>query len=70
MQCDRRINLTNFHSKTFLKFENVTKFDVKKKPLHLSFKKVTRNRNIQAKILKEQFYGLPTQLNVLINKCL
>ena len=48
----KRINLANLHSKSSLKFNSVSKLDVKKKILNLSFKKVTRKGDVPAKILK------------------
>ena len=47
-----RIKLTNFYSKSSLKFDSVREVDVKKENLNLSSKKATRKSNIPAKIPK------------------
>ena len=49
----QRIKLATFHSYSILKFSKITESEVRKEILNLSSKKITKNGNIPAKILKK-----------------
>ena len=66
----QRIQLANFHSKSSLKFNSISKLDVKKEILNLSSKKATRKGDIPAKILKNSINTYLSELTILINNCL
>ena len=66
----QRIKLANFHSKSSLKFNNVSELDVKKEILNLSSKKATKKGHIPAKILKSSINIYLSELRILINNCL
>ena len=54
--------MTNFHSKSNLKFNRVSKLDVKKEILNLSCKTATRKGDIPIKIIKNIYLSEPTLL--------
>ena len=58
--------MANFHSKSSLKFSNVSELDVKEEILNLSSKK----KDIPAKILKNSINAYLPELTLLSNKCL
>ena len=66
----QRIKLSNYHSKSSLKFNGVSELDVKKEILNLSSKKATRKGDILAKILKNGINTYLSKLTILINNCL
>ena len=66
----QRTKLTNFHSKSSLKFSSVSELDVKKEILNLPSKKATRKGDILAKILKNSINAYLSELTILIKNCL
>ena len=66
----QRIKLTNFHSKSSLKFNSVSELDVKKEILSLSSKIATRKGDIPAKILQNSISNYLSKLTISINTCL
>ena len=66
----QRIKLANFHSKSSLRFNSVSKLDVKKEILNLSSKKATRKSDIPAEILKNSINAYLPELTILINNSL
>ena len=65
----QRIKLANFHSKSNLKCNSVSKLDVKKEILNLSSKKATRKSDIPAKILKNSINAYLSEPTILVNNC-
>ena len=59
--------LENFHSKSSLKFNSISKLDVKKEILNLSSKKATRKGDIPANTLKNNINAYLSELTILIN---
>ena len=70
----QRIKLANFHSKSSLKFNSVSKLDIKKEILYLSSKETTRKVDIPAKMLRKMLKNnvnpYLSELKILINNCL
>ena len=65
----QRNKLADVQSKSGLKFNSVSKLDVKKEILNLSSKKATRKGDIPAKILKNSINAYLSELTILINNC-
>ena len=66
----QRIKLANFHSKSSLKFNNVSELDVKKEILNLSSKIPTRKGDISTKILKNNITAYVLELKLHSKSCL
>ena len=66
----QKIKLSNFHSKSSLKFNSVSELDVKRGILNLSSKKANRKGDIPAKIPKNGINTYLSKQTVLINNCL
>ena len=66
----QRIKLSNFHSKSGLKFNSVSELDVKKEIFNLYSKKATKKGDIPTKILKKRINAYLSELTILINNCL
>ena len=66
----QRIKLANFHHRQTFNFRYVSVKEVKKELMNLSSKKVTRKRDIPAKILKDSLSVYTNKLTTIINNCL
>ena len=62
--------MANFHFKYSLKFNSVSKLDIKEEILNLSSIKATRKGDNPAKILKNIINAYLSELTLLINNCL
>ena len=66
----QRINLANFHHRQTFDFRYVSVKEVKKELINPSSKKVTREAEIPAKILKDSLSVYTKKLTTIINNCL
>ena len=70
MKVFRGLNWQIFIYKSSLKFNSLSKLEVKKEILNLSPKKATRKGDIPAKILKNSINAYLSELKILINNYL
>ena len=66
----QRIKLANFQSYSTLIFSKVTESEVRKEIWNLSTKKATKNRDIQARILKKSVDIYIKEITFIINDCI
>ena len=63
------IKLANFHSYSTLNSSKVTESQVRKEILNISLKKVTKNGDISAKVLKKSVNIYIKEIRFVINNC-
>ena len=66
----QRIKLANFHSCSTLNSSKVTESQVRKEILNISLKKVTKNGDISAKVLKKSVNIYIKEIRFVINNCI
>ena len=66
----QRIKLANFHSCSTLNSSKVTESQVRKEILNTSSKKVTKNGDIPAKVLKKSVNIYIKEIRFVINNCI